>query len=72
MVHMVRTPVRFVPYKDHKAVTAGLKKIYPASSAGLAAFALEEFAGVWDAKYPMISKSWRNRWIHYVRRMGGR
>jgi transposase-like protein len=30
IVHMVRNPVRFVPYKDRKAVIAGLKSIYPA------------------------------------------
>jgi transposase-like protein len=53
--------VRFVPYKDRKAVTAGLKPVYLAPSAERAAVALEEFAGVWDKKYPMIAKSWRNR-----------
>jgi transposase-like protein len=45
VVHMVRNSVRFVPYKDRKAITAGLKKIYFAPSAELAAVALEEFAG---------------------------
>jgi transposase-like protein len=62
IVHMVRNSVRFVPYKDRKAVTAGLKTIYLAPSAELAAEALEAFAGAWDKKYPMIAKSWRNRW----------
>jgi transposase-like protein len=66
IVHMVRNSVRFVPYKDRKAVTAGLKTIYLAPSAELAAEALEEFAKVWDAKYPMISKSWRNRWTEVI------
>ena len=28
MVHMVRNSVRFVPYKDRKAIIAGLKNIY--------------------------------------------
>jgi transposase-like protein len=65
-VHMVRNSVRFVPYKDRKAVTADLKKIYLSSSAELASAALEEFAGVWDAKYPMIAKSWRNRWAEVI------
>jgi transposase-like protein len=36
MVHMVRNSVRFVPYKDRRAVTAGLKKIYLSPSAELA------------------------------------
>jgi transposase-like protein len=66
IVHMVRSSVRFVPYKERKAVTAGLKTIYLAPSAELAAAALEEFAGVWDTKYPMIAKSWRNRWAEII------
>ncbi|MDR2184746.1 MAG: transposase, partial [Treponema sp.] len=59
-VHRVRNPVRFVPYKDRKAVTAALKTVYPAPSAEAAAFALKEFADIWDKKYPMIAKSWRS------------
>jgi transposase-like protein len=66
MVHMVRSSVRFVPYKDRKAVTAGLKKIYLSPSEELAAVALEEFAEVWDTTYPMISKSWRSRWNEVI------
>jgi transposase-like protein len=58
-VRTVRNPVRFVPYKYRKAVTAGLKKIYLSPS-------LEEFAGFWDTKYPMIAKSWRNRWNEVI------
>jgi transposase-like protein len=66
MVHMVRNPVRFVPYKDRKAVTAGLKKIYLSPPAELASAALEEFAEVRDVEYPMISKSWRSRWNEII------
>jgi transposase-like protein len=66
IVHMVRNSVRFVPYKDRKAVIAGLKNMYPAPSAELAAEALESFAAVWDKKYPMISKFWRSRWNEVI------
>jgi len=66
IVHMVRNSVRFVPYKDRKAVTTDLKKIYLAPSAELALAALDEFADGWDKKYPMISKSWRNRWNEVI------
>jgi len=66
MVHMVRNSVRFVPYKDRKAVITGLKTIYLAPSEDLASLALDEFAAVWDKKYPMISKSWRNRWNEVI------
>jgi transposase-like protein len=59
---MGRDSARFVPYKDRKAVVAGLKNICPASSAEPAARALEESAGAWDTKRPMISNPRRNRW----------
>ena len=63
---MVRNSVKYVSYKDRKAVTAGLKAIYSAPSAELAEVALDEFADKWDSKYPMISKSWRARWPEVI------
>jgi transposase-like protein len=66
MVHMVRNPVRFVPHKHRKAVVAGLKAICLAPSAELAAGVLDEFASVWDTKYPMIARSWRSRWNEVI------
>ena len=39
-----------------------MKTIYLAASKDLASVALDEFALVWDKKYPMISKSWRKNW----------
>ncbi|GMO48801.1 MAG: hypothetical protein Pg6C_11470 [Treponemataceae bacterium] len=61
VVRMVRSSVRFVPYKDRKAAVAGLKKIYLAPPADIASYAPDGFAEVRDKKYPMISRSWRNR-----------
>jgi transposase-like protein len=65
-VHMVRNSVKYVPFKDRKAVTTDLKKIYLAPSEELAAAALEDFTKTWDGKYPMISKSWRTRWTEII------
>ena len=66
IVHMVRNSVKYVSYKDRKAVTADLKKIYLAPSADAASEELEDFAEKWDRKYPTISKSWRNRWSEVI------
>jgi len=66
MVHMVRNSVKYVPYKDRKAVVADLKEIYLAPSADAAETALERFAEKWDRKYPAISKSWKNRWNEVI------
>ena len=62
IVHMVRNSVRYVPWKDYKAVTADLKTIYQASTEESALQALEDFSDKWDNKYPQISRSWKSHW----------
>lgn len=62
IVHMVRNSVRYVPWKDYKAVTTDLKKIYQSVTEDEALLALDDFSGHWDEKYPQISRSWRAHW----------
>ncbi len=62
IVHMVRNSVRYVPWKDYKAVTADLKRIYQSTTEEEALLALEQFSEIWDSKYPQISRSWRSHW----------
>jgi putative transposase len=62
IVHMVRNSLRYVPYKDYKAVTADLKRIYKAVTEDEALQALDQFAERWDEKYPQISRTWRTHW----------
>lgn len=57
IVHMVRNSMKYVPWKDYKAVTADLKRIYQSSTEEEALQALDEFADRWDEKYPHISRS---------------
>jgi len=66
MVHMVRGSLKYVPYKDRKAVTVDLKEIYLAPSEDAALAALDRFSEKWDKKYSMISRSWRNRWNEVI------
>lgn len=62
IVHMVRNSVKFVPWKDYKAVTGDLKKIYQSATEEEALLELDRFSETWDDKYPQISKSWRTHW----------
>ncbi len=62
IVHMVRNSMRYVSWKDYKQVTADLKLIYQSATEQEALTELENFEQKWDAKYPQISKSWRNHW----------
>lgn len=66
LVHLVRAALRYVSTKDSKAVAADLKKIYTSPTVASAEEQLEEFAKVWDAKYPTISKQWRSKWTDII------
>tara|TARA_R110001606_G_C15301957_1_gene642685 strand:+ start:71 stop:1282 length:1212 start_codon:yes stop_codon:yes gene_type:complete len=62
IVHMVRNSLRFVPWKDYKAVTADLKKVYQSKTEDEALLELQRFGETWDDKYPQITKSWHAHW----------
>ena len=66
LVHLVRSSLRFVPYKDMRAVAHDLKAIYTALDRDHAWEQLERFAERWDPKYPMISQSWTEHWERVV------
>jgi putative transposase len=66
IVHMVRNSLKYVSWKDYKAVTTDLKTIYRAATEQEAQEALEAFAKKWDKQYPLISKSWRANWAQVI------
>ncbi|KXO10587.1 Mobile element protein [Marinobacter excellens LAMA 842] len=66
IVHMVRNSLRYVSWKDYKAVTADLKQIYQSASEHEARQALEAFGERWDGQYPQISRSWHSHWDNLI------
>ena len=62
IVHLVRNSIKYVVWKDYKAVTQDLKKIYHSATEEEGLLSLQQFSEHWDDKYPQISKSWRSRW----------
>ncbi len=66
IVHMVRNSLRYVPWKDRRAVVKDLKKIYRAPTAEAAEAALSEFEQTWGGRYPLAAKSWRDRWENVI------
>ncbi|WP_334050255.1 IS256 family transposase [Alteromonas gracilis] len=62
IVHMVRNSLKYVSWKDYKAVTADLKRVYRSATEDEALLELERFAETWEGQYPQISKSWRTHW----------
>jgi transposase-like protein len=66
IVHLIRNSLRYVPWKDSKAVTADLKPIYRAATLEEAETALEEFAAKWDEHYPAVSQIWLRHWENII------
>ena len=62
IIHQIRNTIKFVSYKDLKALMVDLKRVYTASTEDIARFELDAFAEKWDDKYPTISKSWNENW----------
>lgn len=62
LVHLMRHSLSYVSHKDRKDVAAALKEIYQAPTLEAAERQLEEFAGQWGQRYPVIVKSWRANW----------
>ena len=64
LIHQVRNSLKYVSWKDYKAVTADLKSIYRSATEDEALEELVKFGEKWNEKYPKISKSWENHWLN--------
>ncbi len=67
VVHLIRAAMRFVNYKDRKAVAKALKPIYTAPNQDGALIELEAFEGTpLGKKYPSTVKAFRDAWERFT------
>jgi len=67
VVHLIRSSMRFVSYKDRKAVARALKPIYTAATIDAAEMALLEFSeSDLGARYPAAVATWENAWDRFI------
>ncbi len=66
IVHLIRSSMRYVNYRDRKKVAAALRPIYTAANADDALIELERFDEQWGQQYPMVTASWREHWPHVI------
>ena len=66
IVHMVRNSLKYVSYKDRKAVAADLRLIYNAVTEEEASLNLANFKEKWDNRYQSIGKSWEGNWTKII------
>lgn len=62
VVHQVRNTMRFVPYKNSRAVIKDMKEIYKAPNKEASKQALDKFCTRWKSQYPHTTKSWQTNW----------
>ena len=62
IVHQIRSSLKFVSWKDRKAVAKDLKSVYAALNEEDAQLALADFNDIWGKKYPYITASWQTHW----------
>lgn len=62
IVHQIRNSLKYVSWKDRKALANDLKTIYSASTEEEAQASLTKFDDIWNKKYPHISISWKSNW----------
>jgi putative transposase len=66
IVHMIRNSLRYVGWKERRAVAKDLKTIYTAPTAEAAEQALDVFEAEYGERYPMVAKTWRSRWENVI------
>ena len=67
VVHLIRASMRFVNYKDRKAVAAALKPIYQAANEDGALIELEAFEQTpLGRKYPSTIKAFKDAWERFI------
>jgi len=62
IIHLIRTSLAFVSWKDRRQVLPDIKAIYRAETAEAAADRLAEFEARWGGRYPAIAQVWQRAW----------
>ncbi|WP_156292124.1 IS256 family transposase [Oceanobacillus salinisoli] len=63
IVHLIRNSLKYVPYKDYKAFTSSLRKVYGAQSLKACQSAFESFKQQWSS-YPGAIDVWERNFEH--------
>ena len=64
IIHQIRNSIKYVASKNQKAFMVDLKSVYRAPTVQGAQTALDELDAKWGKQYPIVIRSWRNKWDH--------
>jgi len=66
IVHLIRSSLKYVAWKDRKLLARELRAVYRAANAEEAERQLELFDKKWGKQYPMIAQAWRAHWENVI------
>ena len=62
VIHQIRNSMKYVASKHQKEFMADLKPVYRAVSKEAAEMELDRLESKWGQQYPIVRRSWRNKW----------
>ena len=62
IIHQLRNSLKYVTWRDRKALAADLKTVYTAINREAGELALLAVSEKWQRQYPMAVKSWETNW----------
>lgn len=62
VIHQIRNSIKYVASKHQKEFMADLKPVYRAVSKEAAETELDRLDAKWGKQYPIVLRSWRNKW----------
>ncbi len=62
IIHQIRNSCKYIASKKQKSFANDLKTIYKAATLNAAETALDELEAKWGKQYPVVIKSWRDKW----------
>ena len=62
IIHQIRNSLKYISWKERKEFIKDLKQIYKSKSKESAEESLNELEKKWGKKYPIVIKSWKNKW----------
>lgn len=62
IIHQIRNSCKYIATTKQKSFANDLKTVYKAATLNAAEMALDELEAKWGKQYPIVIKSWRDKW----------
>ena len=66
VIHLLRNTFKYAGRQDWDKISKTIRPVYEAATIEAAEARFEEFAELWDAKYPAVVRLWRSAWEQFT------